>query len=249
MMASWTTYIAFGAADVALLGGLVVATLYLRRKHPGHVFTIWYAFWLMLTLFSGLFYYVWANERSIPGSILSGNSLLGGFVVWFQKTSMDFHDERYLIASIYTAVVLPQVLSYLVSGIFGCANRLILVEWITAAVTWLVIKFLAVLSGILMAQAIAALYATPVLHPADLPLKLFQSIMFISLSFIIAGIFYFTYEYRFKRMLVMMRRPFKPFTSYMGSYAASAEAREAKKQRYAWLRTRARKLASGILWS
>ncbi len=73
--------------------------------------------------------------------------------------------------------------------------------------------------------------------------------MMISLSFIVAGIFYFTYEYRFKRMLVATRRPFKPFISYMGSYAASAEAREAKKQRYAWLRTRARKLASGVLWS
>jgi hypothetical protein len=31
--------------------------------------------------------------------------------------------------------------------------------------------------------------------------------MMISLSFIILGIFYFTYEYRFKRLLVRMRRP------------------------------------------
>lgn len=248
-MTGWTMSFALGVADVALLGGLVIATLYLRRKHPGHVFTIWYAFWLMLTLLSGLFYYVWANEQAIPGSILSGASLLGGFIVWFQRTSMDFRDERYLIASIYIAVLLTQFMSYLVSGIFGCANRLILVEWITAAVTWLAIKFLAVLSGILMAQAIAALYAVPILHPADLPLKLLQSIMMISLSFVIAGIFYFTYEYRFKRMLVTLRKPFKPFVSYMGSYAASAEAREAKKKRYAWLRKRARKLASGVLWN
>jgi hypothetical protein len=146
-MTSWIVYIALGVADVALLGGLVIATLYLRRKHPGHVFTIWYAFWLMLTLFSGLSYYVWANEQSIPGSILSGSSLLGRFVVWFQDTSMNFRDERYLIASLYIAVLLPQLMSYVVSGIFGCANRLILVEWITAAVTWLVIKFLAVSVG------------------------------------------------------------------------------------------------------
>jgi hypothetical protein len=118
-------------------------------------------------------------------------------------------------------------MSYLVGGIFGCASRLILVEWIMAAMTWLVIKFLAVLSGILMAQAIAALYASPLLEPAAFPLKLLQSVMMISLSFIVAGIFYFTYEYRFKRMLVAIRRPFKPFTKYMGSYAASAEAREA----------------------
>ncbi|WP_426437055.1 hypothetical protein [Bradyrhizobium genosp. P] len=248
-MTNWTVYLALSAADVVLLAGLVVATLYLRRKHPAHVFTIWYAFWLMLTLFSGLFYYVWANERSISGSILSGASLVGGFVVWFQKTSMDFRDESYLIASIYAAVVLPQFMSYLVSGIFGCANRLVLVEWITAAMTWLVIKFLAVLSGILMAQAIAALYAAPLLQPADLPRKMLQSIMMISLSFVIAGAFYFTYEYRFKRMLVGMRKPFKPLLDYMVSYASSAEAKEAKKKRYAWLRTRARKLASGVLWN
>jgi hypothetical protein len=246
---SWTAYIALGVADVALLGGLVIATLYLRRTHPGHVFTIWYAFWLMFTLFSGLYFYVWANSGTIANSPLSGAAAIGGFIVWFQNTSMDFHDERYLISSIYLAIVLPQLMSYLVSGIFGCANRLILVEWITAAVTWLVIKFLAVLSGILMAQATAALYASPYLHPAELPKKLLQSTMMISLSFIIAGIFYFTYEYRFRRMLVTMRRPIKPFTTYMGSYAASAEAREAKKKRYAWLRKRARKLASGLLWN
>lgn len=53
-MTVWT-YIALGVADLALLGGLVGAILYLRHKHPGHVFTIWYAFWLMFTLFSGLF--------------------------------------------------------------------------------------------------------------------------------------------------------------------------------------------------
>jgi hypothetical protein len=102
----------------------------------------------------------------------------------------------------------------------------------------------AVLSGILMAQAIAALYASPLLHPADFPRKLLQSVTMISLSFIIAGIFYFTYEYRFKRMLVEIRRPLRPVTTYMGSYAASAEARDAKKLRYAWLRRRARKLAA-----
>jgi len=248
-MVSWTVYIALTIADVALLAGLVFATLYLRRRHPGHVFTIWYAFWLMLTLFSGLFYYVWANAQAIPGSALSGSSFLGGLIVWFQYASMNFRDEAFLIASIYVAVLLPQCMSYLVSGMFGCANRLILVEWITAAMSWLVIKFLAVLAGILMAQAIAALYAKPFLIPSMLPLKLLESLMMISLSFIIAGIFYFTYEYRFKRMLVQLRRPLKPCTRFMRSYAASAEAREAKKHRYAWLRTRVRKLATGILWS
>jgi hypothetical protein len=248
-MVAWTAYIALCLADALLLVGLVFSTLYLRRKHPGHVFTIWYAFWLMLTLFSALFYYVWAHARSIAGSALSGSSFLGGVIIWFQGASMDFPDEASLIVSIYVAVLLPQFMSYLVSGIFGCANRLILVEWITAVITWLVIKFLAVLSGILMAQAIAALYAKPLIVPAMLPLKLLESVMMISLSFIIAGTFYFTYEYRFKRFLVRMRRPLKPVTRYMRSYAASAEAREAKKHRYAWLRTRVRKLATGVLWN
>jgi hypothetical protein len=248
-MSTWTAYFALGLADGLLLIGLVLSTLYLRCKHPGHIFTIWYAFWLMLTLFSGLFYFVWAHARSIGGSMLSGSSFLGGVIVWFQGASMDFPDEAGLIVSIYIAVLLPQFMSYLVSGIFGCANRIILVEWITAAMTWLVIKFLAVLSGILMAQAIAALYAKPLAVPAMLPLKLLESLMMISLSFIIAGIFHFTYEYRFKRLVVRMRRPLKPVTRFMRSYTASAEARQAKKHRHAWLRTRVRKLATGVLWS
>jgi hypothetical protein len=52
---------------------------------------------------------VWANPLAVPGSHLRGDSFLGGFVVWFQKTSMDFRDERYLITSIYIAVMLPQL--------------------------------------------------------------------------------------------------------------------------------------------
>jgi hypothetical protein len=62
-------------------------------------------------------------------------------------------------------------------------------------------------------------------------------------------IFYFTYEYRFKRLLARMRRPLKPITRHMRSCAASAEAKAAKEHRYAWLRTRVRKLVTGVLWS
>lgn len=248
-MVGWISYAAFSLADTVLLCGLVFSILYLRRRHPGHVFTIWYAFWLMMTLFSGLFYYVWKNAVTIHASLISGNSILGGLVVWFQETSMNFRDEGYLIASIYIVVLLPQFLSYITSGLFGCANRLMLVEWITAALTWLVIKFLAVLSGILMAQAIASLYAKPYLSPGALPIKLLESIMMICLSFIIAGVFYFTYEQRFKRLLVQIRRPLKPYAQHMRRYAASTEAREAKKHRYRWLRTRMRKLTAGVLWS
>jgi hypothetical protein len=39
-MITWTVYITLGLADAFLFFGLVLSTLYLRRKHPGHVFTI-----------------------------------------------------------------------------------------------------------------------------------------------------------------------------------------------------------------
>jgi hypothetical protein len=248
-MTGWMLYATLILADAVLLCGLVFSILYLRCKHPDHVFTIWYAFWLMLIFYSGLFYYVWSNARTISASPLSGNSFLGGLVIWFTDASMNFREEGYLIASIYIIVLLPQFMSYIFSGLSGCANRLVLVGWITAALTWPVIKFLAVLSGILVAQAIASLYAKPLLLPTALPLKLLQSIMMISLSFMIAGAFYFTYEYRFRRLLVKMRRPLKPYKQHMRRYTASAEAREARKHRYGWLRTRMRKLATNILWS
>jgi hypothetical protein len=249
MMIGWKLYGTLILADAALLGGLIFAIFYLRRKHPGHVFTIWYAFWLMLILYSSLFYYVWENARTIHASPLSGNAFLGQLVIWFTDASMNFREEGYLIGSIYIIVLLPQFMSYIFSGLFGCANRLTLVGWINAALTWLLIKFLAVLAGILMAQAIASLYARPLVLPSSFPIKLLQSIMMISLSFIIAGTFYLTYEYRFKRLLVKIRRPLKPRTRHMRHYTVSAEAREARKQRYAWLRRRIRKLATNVLWS
>ncbi|WP_129144720.1 hypothetical protein [Bradyrhizobium vignae] len=65
---------------------------------------------------------------------------------------------------------------------------------------------------------------------ADLPGKLLQSVMMILLSFVIAGVSCFTSEYRFRRMLVAMRKLFKPLLGYMVSYAVSAEAKEARKK-------------------
>jgi len=250
-MNSWVLYLSLSLADVVAVRGLVIATRYLRRRHPGHVSTVWYAFWLMFTLFSLLFFYIWAHASTISRTPLSGSAPLGGFAVWFQGTSMSFSDEGYLIASIYIATLLPQLMSFLISGIFGCAIRLRFVEDITAAMTWLGIKFLAVLAGILMAQAVAALYARPILEPGAFPLKFLESVMMISLSFIVAGIFYFTYEYRHKRELVKLRKRHQQLFGYlkhMKRYSASAEAREAKKIRYARLRARLRKWGGALLW-
>lgn len=87
-------------------------------------------------------------------------------------------------------LILPQILSYLISGIFGCGSPPILVSTVSRVVTWSLIKFFCVLSGILAAQSILALYGEPYLPPKDAPVKLVEALLMICLSFLIMVIYY-----------------------------------------------------------
>jgi hypothetical protein len=89
-------------------------------------------------------------------------------------------------------LILPQILSYLISGIFGCGSPPVLVSTITRIVTWSLIKFFCMLSGILAAQSIFALYGNPYLSPKDAPVKLVEALFMIALSFLIMAFYYKT---------------------------------------------------------
>jgi len=66
----------------------------------------------------------------------------------------------------------------------------ILVSAVSRVVTWSLIKFFCVLSGILAAQSILALYGEPYLLPKDAPVKFVEALLMICLSFLIMAIYY-----------------------------------------------------------
>ena len=180
------------AVTLALLGLVSVVTLCLsiltiRREHPHHVHTLWYIFSLTICIVSVLFFYIFKNAGSIQNSLLGG--VPGAAAVIFMNASMDVRGEIYILLALIALFILPQIMSYLISGIFGCGSWPVLVSTISRIATWSFIKFLCVLSGILAAQSIFALYGRPYLYPKDAPAKLVEALSLISMSFLIMAIY------------------------------------------------------------
>jgi hypothetical protein len=176
-----------GLVCVATLCALIMAV---RRDHAHHVHTLWYVFSLTLCSVSVLFFYIHENARTLASTPLNGTTAIGQIVVILMKASMDVREELYILATLSALLILPQVLSYLISGIFGCGSPPILVSTISRIVTWSLIKFFCVLSGILAAQSIAALYAAPLLTPKEAPVRLVEAAFMIALSFATMVMYY-----------------------------------------------------------
>jgi hypothetical protein len=113
------------AVTLPSLGLVFVVTLCLsirmvRRDHPHHVHTLWYVFSLTLCTVSVLFFYIYKNALSIQATPLSG--MPGTIAVMFMNASMDVREELYILMTLAALLILPQILSYLISGIFGCGS-------------------------------------------------------------------------------------------------------------------------------
>src|ERR1700726_2989847 len=119
------------AVTLPFLGLVFVVALWLsigsvRREHPHHVHTLWYVFSLTLCSMSVLFFYIYENARSIQSTPLSG--LPGRIAVMLMNASMDVWEELYILMTFSALLILPQILSYLISGIFGCGSPPVLVS-------------------------------------------------------------------------------------------------------------------------
>lgn len=123
------------------------------KKHPDEMYLVWYIHALFLVLFTGLEIRAQLNGAelaAICGSYQGPcNSML--------KSLTSFEDEAALIAIGAAVIILPQVLSYLPSGVFGCATPPLFV-WTTLKLgVWSLVKFCAGFGGIVMAEPLATL--------------------------------------------------------------------------------------------
>jgi len=213
----------FSIAALSLLGLssvviLCLAIFSIRRDHPHHIHTLWYIFSLTLCAVSVLFLYIYAN-KNVQGTLLDGAT--GQIAVIFMNASMDVREEIYILIVILALFVLPQILSYGISGTFGCGSPPIFVSTISRIVTWSLIKFFAVLSGILAAQSILALYGRPYLYPRDCPTKLVESAVMISISFLTMAMYYKIGEIYNHISRHLRLRAFEAFHRFMTRYRES----------------------------
>jgi hypothetical protein len=109
---------------------------------------------------------IYLDKIYVPGTLFTPitnkpNGLLSKVLLWYLNFSIDINSEITFISILISAVIVPQILSFLISGLFGCGMPPILVSKITKFAILSIIKFLCVLSALNMAQFIYWMYIVP----------------------------------------------------------------------------------------
>src|SRR4051812_39494226 len=112
----------------------------LREKHPVEVYVVWYAFALFFVGFSFLGAYAWKNNIAVRN--------IFGQYEWVFDWLTDWNAEFWMVLVFLGLVVLPQWLTYFLSGLSGDATLPRYVSQATDVAMWSLIKTVASLSGI-----------------------------------------------------------------------------------------------------
>jgi hypothetical protein len=139
-------------ADVLIIYASIYA---LRRNHSGEVYVIWYAFSFFFVLFVGLTLIAIANNASVFD--ICGTHKDTCQTAYDHMT--DPKAEAVFLAALVFLAIVPQLLTYLISGLFGTASTPRYVKHVQAVVVWSAIKFLSSLGGIIVSQSLALLIA------------------------------------------------------------------------------------------
>jgi hypothetical protein len=138
-----------------VLALLVFANLLLCKKYPDTLFLIWYIFSFSFLLFCGLG--LIAETKHIGLTELCGSHESTCRTIFDALTNT--HDETILLFTILGIGLGPQLMAYMITGPFGAARAPVFVRQLQQFVTWSIIKFFAVLSGILGSIAFVKLTA------------------------------------------------------------------------------------------
>jgi hypothetical protein len=128
---------------------LCLLILGLRKTHPQHIYVIWFVFSLSFVAF--FFLYLVAAHYQVKPEELFGEWAKGILVTVF-SFMRDGEAEIKLVLAFVGIVVLPQALTYLLSGLSGSASPPVFVSQTADLATWSLVKFSAGLAGILLAD-------------------------------------------------------------------------------------------------
>lgn len=142
-------------AIVLLFCGAVIAhafSIWVLRKSKSHqIYVIWYMFSLFFVLFSMLYAYARASSAALEDAFGSEGGRL------FKKAYeylTDLNGEVQMVLIFFGLAVVPQCLTYVLSGLSGSASPPKFVLQVTDVAIWSLVKFLAALSGIVLAASI-----------------------------------------------------------------------------------------------
>jgi hypothetical protein len=123
--------ISLSALTFSILGMVSIIALCLsifivRRDHPNHICTIWLGFSFTLC-FVGAWNLVTYLSAVYTRGPLFGKTIDNIILPWLRSLA-EVSAEIAILIFIFWIFVVPQILSYFLSGVFGCASRPIFIS-------------------------------------------------------------------------------------------------------------------------
>jgi hypothetical protein len=129
-----------------ILGAGTLLNYLMARTSPSNLRVIWYLFSLTLVITGEVGLHArYINAISAQGQF-EGD--YGHLLEWGLNFMSDLNTDVLVFLAILVAVVLPQLISYVINGLFGCAATPLFAGRSTTLFVWAVIKSFTVCSGI-----------------------------------------------------------------------------------------------------
>lgn len=193
----------------------------LRRTHAHHIYVIWLFFSFFFVLFVFLFVAAAHNNVQLEG--VFGEEAKKVFIValnWLR----DGEGEIKLVLVMLGLVVLPQWLTYVLSGLSGSASPPVFVSQVTELAIWSLVKFSAALAGIVLAEPIVKIVRG----------GSFESFLILEAAALLGGAFFLVWmnsvaRYGMERLY--RRRAFRPLRPLHKFFIRFREANSGDKDR------------------
>jgi hypothetical protein len=123
------------------------------------------------------------------------NEVLAKSLEGYLTISIDIQGELVVLAILLSAVIIPQILSFLVSGILGCGTSPVLVSKVSKFAIISLVKFFCIFAALEMAGYLYQLFAYPVEHDWDnwmtpgVDQRVGTSFILLSSSFIVSTVY------------------------------------------------------------
>ena len=141
---------------IMFLAILVYCGNLLRSEHSSDIRVIFFFYSLTIVITSILG--VWAVMAEVIDD--KGNFIgdAGNILAWLVGASLNIKSSLYVIVAITISLIMPQILNYILSGLFGVATSVIFFSESYSFAMWWVVKTFVVAAGVTTVTPLFAVY-------------------------------------------------------------------------------------------
>lgn len=157
------------------------STIQLRRNHSADIRVVWYFVSLSFVVTLGIAW--WALDNGALSHDGSFQGSLGETLKKLLSFMLDLNTDLKILVAIVSLITLPQLFSYVLSGLSGCATAPLLIEGSLSFLIWGLVKSFAVCAGIIFSFAFFGMWQGWYTLRSGAFAMIYTSLVMVMLSF------------------------------------------------------------------